>query len=126
MIETQERGSLHAHMLIWLLNALNPTDYKEKIKNQKFRVEMLTFLDQLIHCDFDGLIDHESDDNVHPCCKSPDYLDGNLKDPNVLNEFLKDVYLTGKSSAIHKCTKSCHKYGNGDECRHKFDKNIGK
>ena len=57
MIETQERGSLHAHMLVWLHNALNPIEYKEKIKNHKFRSEMLKYLDQILHCDFDGLIE---------------------------------------------------------------------
>ena len=127
MIETQDRGSLHAHMLIWLKNALNPSEYKDKIKNNKFRSEMLAFIDQIIHCDFDGLIDDpEFVATIHPCCISPDYLKGDLNNENIMNDFLKDVYITGKSSAIHKCTKSCKTYGSGDTCRHGFDPNMGK
>ena len=51
---------------------------------------MLVYLDQIIHCDFSGLIQPEKDDSIHPCCKSPDYLLGDLNEQNVLNDFLKD------------------------------------
>ena len=126
MIETQERGSLHAHMLVWLHNALNPIEFKDKVKNEKFRKEMLDFLDSIIHCDFSGLTKTENEQEaIHPCCKSPDYLLNDLDDKLKFEEFKKDVYLVGASSVIHKCGPSCFKYGDGRTCRHNFS-GLGK
>ena len=33
-VETQDRGSLHIHLLIWLISGCSPDEYKDKIKIQ--------------------------------------------------------------------------------------------
>ena len=128
-VETQDRGSLHLHMLVWVLGGLNPSEFKEKLKLTKFKTALLKYLDSIIHCDFNGLIESAplaSTNDIHPCCKSPDYITKDMRSKKNLDEFLNDVYEVGKESAIHTCKASCFKYGS-DECRHGFGlKNVGK
>jgi hypothetical protein len=132
IVEGQDIGSLHLHMLLWLIGALNPFEFKKKLENEIFIAKLINYLDSLIHCDFDGLIE-SNDQNIdkssafineiHPCCKTIDFID---KNPINENQFLNYVYEIGKVSAIHKCTFSCFKYGS-DECRFGFGLNkIGK
>ncbi len=180
MVETQDRGSLHLHMMAWVVGGTNPSELKEKLKLHDFKVKLLKYLDSVIHCDFEGLLKTKSNaktndfdgkkdirvyepykleiienddeyDNVshgviyekllneeetanesdiHPCCKSIDYITKNMKVKKNLAIFLRDVYDVAQDSAIHSCRPSCFKYnasrGGSLDCRHGFEKNVGK
>ncbi len=125
-VETQDRGSLHLHLLVWVLGGLNPSEFKEKLKLKKFRSLLLKYLDSIIHCDFNDLIEPTENSEMHPCCKSTDYITNDMRIKKNLDEFLQDVYEVGKESAIHVCKPTCFKY-NSKECRHGYGlKNVGK
>jgi hypothetical protein len=180
MVETQDRGSLHLHMMAWVVGGTNPSELKEKLKLHDFKIKLLKYLDSVIPCDFEGLLknksnaktneldekkdirvyeaykleiieDDDEDDNVshgvvyekllheeetanegdiHPCCKSIDYITKNMKLKKNLAIFLRDVYDVAQQSAIHTCRSSCFKYnasrGGSLECHYGFEKNVGK
>ena len=39
-VENQDRGSIHIHLLIWLLGGCSPDEYKDKIKIQEFKEKL--------------------------------------------------------------------------------------
>ena len=51
-------------------------------------------------------------ENIHPCCRSIDYINSNMLVDHNFKKFLSDVYEVGRMSAIHHCTHSCFKYCN--------------
>jgi hypothetical protein len=52
-VESQGRGSLHLHLLIWLDHDMKPTDMKEKIQNAEFREKLKAYLEDIIKEDLD-------------------------------------------------------------------------
>ena len=79
-VETQNRGSLHIHLLIWLYGICSQEEYKNNLKFEDFKSKLIQYLESIISCDFDGLIKLEAeDDDIHPCCKSIDYIQGDMK-----------------------------------------------
>lgn len=52
-VESQGRGSLHLHLLIWLSHDMKPVDIKEKIKDAGFREKLKTSLEDIIKEDLD-------------------------------------------------------------------------
>ena len=54
-VETADRGSLHSHFLVWLLNGLNPDEFRENLKSSNFKKRMISFIDSIIHCDYEKL-----------------------------------------------------------------------
>jgi hypothetical protein len=122
IIESQNRGSLHLHMLLWIDGALKPKEFKNKLQNQAFINNLTGYLDSIIHCDFDGLINVNRQQEIFPCCKTIDYLERNNRN----SEFLQDVFEVASNTAIHKCTFSCYK-SNSNDCRFGYGKyNQGK
>jgi len=127
-VETQDRGSLHIHMLIWLYGSCSPEDYKEKIKFEEFRNRLIKYIETIIACDFEGLIKLEAElDNLHSCCRSIDYIERDMTKEDNIKQFLHDVYEAGKISASHVCKPTCFKYcKNGEKiCRSGFG-DVGK
>jgi hypothetical protein len=58
MVETQARGTLHVHLLLWIHGSPSPIDlYNELQKNEQLRHEMLSYLSKIIHTG-DRLEDH--------------------------------------------------------------------
>ncbi|CAF0915907.1 unnamed protein product [Adineta ricciae] len=47
-VESQRRGSLHLHLLIWLDHDLKPADMKEKIQGATFRDKLIAYLEDII------------------------------------------------------------------------------
>jgi hypothetical protein len=127
-VETQDRGSLHIHMLKWLFGTPSPSEYKEKIKLKEFREKIILYLESIIKCDFEGLVKLESEaSNIHPCCRSLDYIEKDLQLEETLNKFKADALDLGEISAIHMCKPTCFKYNkNGEKiCRAEFGE-LGK
>jgi hypothetical protein len=56
-VESQGRGSLHLHLLIWLDHDMKPTDMKEKIQDANFRDKIRAYLEDIIKEDLDDFKD---------------------------------------------------------------------
>ncbi|CAF3895056.1 unnamed protein product [Rotaria sp. Silwood2] len=52
-VESQGRGSLHLHLLIWLDHDMKPADMKEKIQDAVFRDKLKAYLEDIIKEDLD-------------------------------------------------------------------------
>jgi hypothetical protein len=52
-VESQGRGSLHLHLLIWLNHDFTPTQLKEKINDVEFREKLLKYIEDIIKEDLD-------------------------------------------------------------------------
>ncbi|CAF4863642.1 unnamed protein product, partial [Rotaria sp. Silwood2] len=52
-VESQGRGSLHLHFLIWLDHDMKPADMKEKIQDVNFRDKLKAYLQDIIKEDLD-------------------------------------------------------------------------
>ncbi|CAF2508989.1 unnamed protein product [Rotaria sp. Silwood2] len=46
-VESQERGSLHLHLLIWLDHDMTPADLKENIQDVHFREKLKAYLEDI-------------------------------------------------------------------------------
>ena len=54
-VESQGRGSLHLHMLIWLDHKYTPAQLRENIKDEHFRNNLKDYLEDIISEDLDHL-----------------------------------------------------------------------
>jgi hypothetical protein len=52
-VESQGRGSLHLHLLIWLNHKFTPMQLKEQIQQEDFRTKLLEYLEDIIKEDLD-------------------------------------------------------------------------
>ncbi|CAF3690400.1 unnamed protein product [Rotaria sp. Silwood1] len=64
-VESQGRGSLHLHLLIWLDHALTPADMKEKIQDANFREKLKAYLEDIIKEDLDDFKDKHVFENFN-------------------------------------------------------------
>ena len=55
VVEAQGRGSLHTHMLVWLVNVPNVDEMVELLRSHEFRQRIVEYLKANIHADFEGL-----------------------------------------------------------------------
>ncbi|CAF4928322.1 unnamed protein product, partial [Rotaria socialis] len=60
-VESQDRGSLHLHLLIWLKHEYTPAQLKENIQNQDFRDDLLKYLEDVVKEDLDLFRDEAND-----------------------------------------------------------------
>jgi hypothetical protein len=58
-VESQGRGSLHLHLLIWLDHDMKPADMKEKIQDVTFRTKLIAYLEDIIKEDIDDFKEKE-------------------------------------------------------------------
>ena len=63
-VESQGRGSLHLHLLIWLDHNMKPADMKEKIQNADFREKLKAYLEDIIKEDLDEFKDKHVFENL--------------------------------------------------------------
>ncbi|CAF4367733.1 unnamed protein product [Rotaria sordida] len=52
-VESQGRGFLQLHLLIWLDHDMKPADMKDKIQNAEFREKLKAYLEDIIKEDLD-------------------------------------------------------------------------
>ena len=62
-VESQGRGSLHLHLLVWLDHDMKPADLKEKIQNADFREKLKAYLEDIIKEDLDDFKDESVPEN---------------------------------------------------------------
>lgn len=80
-------------------------------------------MDSIIKCDLSGLIKQKSNENIHICCKTLDYLYNN----DWKTEFLKDNYHLAKKTQRHKCNIIKCKLYKQKKCKFGFgENNLGK
>ncbi|CAF1381537.1 unnamed protein product [Didymodactylos carnosus] len=85
-VESQERGTLHFHVLIWLKHDLTPAQMTENIQNEEFRTNLIEYLEDIIKEDVDNFratsrnedssegeyeTSMETDDEVQTGCRTP-------------------------------------------------------
>ena len=59
-VESQGRGSLHLHLLIWLDHDMKPADLKENIQDDHFREKLRAYLEDIIKEDLDDFKEKRS------------------------------------------------------------------
>lgn len=59
-VESQGRGSLHLHLLIWLDHDMRPADLKENIQDNHFREKLKAYLEDIIKEDLDDFKEKQS------------------------------------------------------------------
>ncbi|CAF1123482.1 unnamed protein product [Rotaria sp. Silwood1] len=64
-VESQGRGSLHLHLLIWLDHDMKPADMKQKIQNADFREKLKAYLEDIIKEDLDEFKDKQVFENLN-------------------------------------------------------------
>jgi hypothetical protein len=62
-VESQGRGSLHLHLLIWLDHDMKPADLKEKVQDVNFREKLKAYLEDIIKEDLDDFKNNHAHDN---------------------------------------------------------------
>ena len=62
-VESQGRGSLHLHLLVWLDHDMKPANLKEKIQNADFREKLKAHLEDIIKEDLDDFKDESVPEN---------------------------------------------------------------
>ncbi|CAF4618095.1 unnamed protein product [Rotaria sp. Silwood1] len=98
-VESQGRGSLHLHLLIWLVHDMKPADMKEKIQNADFREKLKAYLEDIIKEDLDEFKDIQVFENLNV----PRLFDTppRLSQDNIYAA-LRTIDLTGLAENINK------------------------
>ncbi len=120
-VEAQGRGSLHCHMIVWLKDALNCNQIREKVLegDQTFQNRLLNFIDDCISNNIPQLsasseLENVPSDHVHPCAVR------GITDLHATRAREKDVRNLVRSCQTHKHSATCYKYwkrGQPRECR---------
>lgn len=118
IIETQNRGSLHLHCLLWIEDFFNPKQYKQLLKSSLFRDKLQEYIDSIVLCDYDNLKEEEEvnenenlfDENFLMESEPMDWtsIDSDDNDINCikLDTFVKDLsYLENSEIDIEKLKK---------------------
>ena len=64
-VESQGRGSLHLHLLIWLDHDMKPTDLQENIQHVNFREKLKAYLEDIIKEDLDDFKEKHVFENLN-------------------------------------------------------------
>jgi hypothetical protein len=123
-IETQGRGSLHLHILVWMHGALSAAEMTARLNDPAlqatFHADLLAFLSSVIseeHPQEPIQKPEAGDANRHPSSKRPP----NPSDADFDTKFTDDVASVVNKCNMHKHTKTCYKYGH-DKCRFDFQR----
>ena len=126
-VEAQGRGSLYCHMLIWLVDSVNPNEIKDQIDDSStFLNRLLAFLEDSIATSvLEDLLPNEDILSLlfHPSSIHMPSLDGNV---DITCKCLqKDVHFLADCSQTHRHTFTCFKYWWGPpeprQCRFELD-----
>lgn len=128
--ECTERGGLHAHFLLWLLGALNPSELHARLRaDPGFDKKVFTFFEAIIKHHAPN-IDIAVDRNFEPRVQRPPRAPVVLSDRSAdavdewTSEFQSEVKKCAEALQRHTCKAVCHKYGNTDKCRFQFPHDL--
>jgi hypothetical protein len=54
MVKVQGQGTLHLHIIVWLMDALTHVEMKEALKMEAFRAKVMAYIAANIQADLDG------------------------------------------------------------------------
>jgi hypothetical protein len=123
---------MHAHFMMWLLGALNPTDLHKKLKScPGFENKVITFFEGIIkhHLpDIEVVIEKDFEPRMECPLKAPPLPDScDMFDLDEWKlQFETDLKKCGEKLQRHECRAVCHKYGNDTKCRFLFPHDIVK
>ncbi|CAF1362719.1 unnamed protein product [Rotaria sp. Silwood1] len=115
--ESQGRGSLHLHLLIWLGHDMKLADMEERIQDANFRDKLKAYLEDIIKEDLDDFKDkHAFEDSngtdvlynqsdLIPACLPTQ----NPSSPNFASRFRADAVQLVETSDVHKHSDTCYK-----------------
>lgn len=123
VVEAQNKGTLHCHMLVWVLGGLDPMQLKERIlakQDVAFEEKLISYLDDTISTDIPP--DPDSSVFVSSCIHKPGAVRG--PDPALSEDYGtrrdRDLHFLVPDCQTHVHTSSCYKYSK-NECRYKLD-----
>ncbi|KAG1808507.1 hypothetical protein EV424DRAFT_1270435, partial [Suillus variegatus] len=132
-VESQGRGTLHCHMMVWLEGGHDPNEIKQHIieaNDTDFRDRLLAFLDDTIL----NAIPSDPDPQIsvpstvhHPCAVRGVAPHSACDDHQTKIDRQKDLHHLVKACQVHKHNLTCFKYWKGPpnprECRFDLDEN---
>lgn len=122
-VEAQGRGTLHCHMLVWVKDALNCEEIREKVQNGDldFQRRLIDFLDDTISNEIP--LAPSTHSNVPSSTHNPCSVRGLNSEcfPDLQSARQEDLHNLVKNCQTHKHTATCFKYWKGPpdvkECR---------
>ncbi len=111
-VEAQGRGTLHCHMIVWLSDALNSDEIRNRVldKDYAFQHRLINFINDSISNEIPPLPSQTTvmpSDNVHPCAVR------GCNDLSNKNARQKDIHNVVKNCQTHKHSATCFKYWKG-------------
>jgi len=143
MVETQMRGTLHIHLLLWLQGSPCPLDlYEELKKNEKLKREMLSYISSVIHTgdeiksqfacisDLSGIENQDQLDEVAKSCETCTLTEKIKQDPafkhfpnsndeDFFHLVCHKVFEACRTYQFHRHCFSCFKKKNVKGCRYR-------
>ncbi|KAJ3537287.1 hypothetical protein NM688_g6714 [Phlebia brevispora] len=123
-VESQGRGTLHCHMVIWVEGGLDPNQIRDRVLagDNEFAANLIQFLDDTVSTEIpahpDGVdIPHNGQ---HPCS-----MHGPLCAHHGRHAVEEDLHHLARKCQTHKHTLTCYKYckpGEPRTCRFDLDK----
>ena len=116
-VETQDHGSLHCHMLVWVRGSLNVDQIRARVRDNgdvEFRNRLLAYLDNVISSSIPADPDPDLEvplGRFHPCAIRGPSLDG--EDDDVLCVRCKDQFHLVQCCQVHCHLSTCFKYWKG-------------
>ena len=134
-VESQGRGTLHCHMLIWLEGGLNPNQIKDRVlrcEEQSFKDRLLRYLEDTISTCIPATDSDQQNSvpnsNSHPCSiRGINFR--NTPEEHIQQMRKTDLHVLATKCQVHRHSNTCWKYWRGPpdpkECRFNLDeKNI--
>ncbi|KAJ3559970.1 hypothetical protein NM688_g18 [Phlebia brevispora] len=125
-VETQGRGSMHCHMVVWLEGALNPNQIRDRVLvdgDIEFARRLISYLDDSISNYMPEIGERHqqmSKNRIHP--SKTRGVDPDLPEDIRRLAEREDLYLLVKKCQWHKHSLTCYKYVKpGEELKCRFD-----
>ncbi|KAJ8582754.1 hypothetical protein M405DRAFT_692838, partial [Rhizopogon salebrosus TDB-379] len=132
-VESQGRGTLHCHMLIWLEGGLNPNQIRDRVlrsEEQSFKDRLLRYLEDTISTSIPVTDSNQQtsvpNSNSHPCStRGVNFR--TVPEEHIYQLRQKDLHFLASKCQVHRHSKTCWKYWRGPpdpkECRFNLDEN---
>ncbi|KZV60816.1 hypothetical protein PENSPDRAFT_678723 [Peniophora sp. CONT] len=123
-VESQGRGTLHCHMVIWVEGGLNVDEIRARVLagDEEFKARLISFLDDAISntIPIDPTPVPDGQREPHPCATRGIPLP-DLSNPSAVPARGHDLHRLVRRCQSHKHTQTCYKYWKGPphpkECR---------
>lgn len=141
VVEYQDRGTPHCHLLIWLHGALDPISLRQRLtEDATFQERVLQYVSSIVKEDLAYLLDNGeilTDDMLEEEYRRKKTNEERRRHPsifpipdpcapNFIENFRKDVLAITKRTLYHRCNSTCKKYrrGRGRNCRFDFPREL--